>query len=216
MTARRVVFFGPPGVGKGTQAVQAAKALGVPQISTGDIFREARQQDSPLGREVKGFMDRGDLVPDGLVIRVVEERLGRPDCAEGFVLDGFPRTFAQAEALDRYLAKGKRPIERVVALDAPEPVILTRLGGRRTCPKCKATFHVTERPPKKADACDACGTALVVRPDDKPEAIKQRLVVYRSEVRDLVARYTKAGVLRDVVGTGAVEEVARRVADALG
>lgn len=210
-----VVFLGPPGVGKGTQASGAAARLAVPAISTGDLFREARAHASPLGARVKGFMDRGELVPDDVVIDVVRARLARPDCGAGFLLDGFPRTVPQAEALDAMLADQGRRLSVVVSLEAPETVILDRLGGRRTCGKCNASYHVVNHPPRRPDVCDACGAALIVRPDDRPEAIRTRLTVYRRQTEPLVDFYRAAGVLREVDARGGVEEVSGRVAGAL-
>ena len=210
-----VVFLGPPGVGKGTQAVQAAERLGVPAISTGDLFRAARAQASPLGARVKGYMDRGELVPDDVVIEVVRDRIARPDSAGGFLLDGFPRTVPQAEALDAMLADQGRCLSVVVSLDAPEAVILERLGGRRTCGSCHASYHVANHPPRRPDVCDACGGALIVRPDDRPDAIRTRLSVYRRQTQPLVEFYRAAGTLRGLDGAGGVEEVAARVAGAL-
>lgn len=210
-----VVFLGPPGVGKGTQAARAAERLRVPTISTGDLFREARAQASPLGARVKGVMDRGELVPDDVVIEVVRDRIVRPDCAGGFLLDGFPRTVPQAEALDSMLADQGRRLTLVIALDAPEAVILERLGGRRTCGACNASYHVVNQPPRRSDRCDACGSALVVRPDDRPETIRTRLAVYRGQTAALIDFYRAAGALREVDARGGVEEVAARVAGAL-
>jgi len=210
-----VVFLGPPGVGKGTQAARTAARLGVPAISTGDMFREAGAQSSPMGQEMRTRMDRGELVPDDLVIAVVRERIGRDDCARGFLLDGFPRTVAQATALDAMLADQGRALAAVVALTAPANVILERLGGRRTCSHCNTPFHVTSNPPATADICDRCGHGLTVRPDDQPEAIRTRLQVYEERTAALIDHYRTAGVLRPVDGAGTVEEVAAHVADAL-
>jgi len=210
-----VVFLGPPGVGKGTQAVRAAAQLGVPAISTGDMFREARAGASPLGEKVRGFMDRGELVPDELVIDMVQERIAREDCAPGFLLDGFPRTVAQADALDGMLREQGRALDAVVALTAPADVILTRLGGRRTCSSCNAPYHVTSNPPAVKDVCDRCQGALITRPDDRDEAIRTRLQVYEDQTAALVDHYRAAGILRAVDGAGSVEEVAARVASAL-
>ncbi|MHC5022105.1 MAG: adenylate kinase, partial [Planctomycetota bacterium] len=210
-----VVFLGPPGVGKGTQAVRCAEALGVPQISTGDMFRAARNQDSDLGRQVKDIMDRGDLVPDDVVIAVVADRLQQADAATGFILDGFPRTVPQADALSSILSDQNRSLEAVVSLAAPPETILERLGGRRTCAKCNASFHVTGNPPKAEGVCDACGGELIIRKDDEESAIKTRLATYEANTAPLIEYYRSAGLLREVQGGGDVEEVASHVANAL-
>jgi adenylate kinase len=210
-----VVFLGPPGVGKGTQAIRAAARLRVPAISTGDMFREASAQSTPLGEQVRGFMDRGDLVPDDVVIAVVRERIARADCARGFLLDGFPRTVEQATALDAMLADQGRRLDAVVAITAPADIIQTRLGGRRTCAACNASYHVTGNPPAVPDVCDRCAAPLTIRPDDQPGAIQHRLQVYLERTAALFDHYDAAGLLRPVDGAGSVEEVAAHVADAL-
>lgn len=215
MGVTHVVFLGPPGVGKGTQAVRCAQALHVPQISTGDMFRAARGQDSDLGRQVKDIMDRGDLVPDDVVIAVVADRLQQDDATPGFILDGFPRTVPQADALSSILSDQSRSLEAVVSLSAPPATILARLGGRRTCAQCNASFHVTGNPPRTAGVCDHCGTPLIIRKDDEESAIRTRLETYEANTAPLIEYYRAAGVLREVQGGGNVEEVATRVADAL-
>ncbi len=217
MGATHVVFLGPPGVGKGTQAVRCAGALGVPQISTGDMFRAARSQDSELGLQVKDIMDRGDLVPDDVVIAVVADRLQQDDAQPGFILDGFPRTVPQADALAAMLSEQSRSLEAVVSLSAPPAMILERLGGRRTCSNasCGASFHVTGNPPKAEGVCDACGSELIVRKDDEESAIRTRLATYEANTAPLIDYYRAAGSLREVQGDGNVEEVAGRVANAL-
>ncbi len=213
--ASRVVFLGPPGVGKGTQAGRAAKKMGVPAVATGDILREARQKGTPLGKEAQSYMDRGALVPDEIVVRIVEERLRQPDCTRGFLLDGFPRTAPQALALDRTLKNLKLALDRVLFFDAPEAALVKRLSGRRTCPKCQTPYHVDHHKPRKEGVCDQCGTTLVVRDDDKPETVKRRLAVYRAETAELVERYQAAGILRRVPSEGTIEEIESRVAAAL-
>ncbi|MCI0341642.1 MAG: adenylate kinase [Planctomycetales bacterium] len=215
MTAARVVFLGPPGVGKGTQASRAAKRLGVPAVATGDILREARQKGTPLGKEAQAYMDRGALVPDEVVVRIVEERLRQPDCAKGFLLDGFPRTLPQSHALDRTVTKLNVALDRALFFDAPEAALVQRLSGRRTCPKCQAPYHAETNKPKREGVCDRCGTALVTRDDDQPGTVKRRLAVYRTETAPVVEFYKKAGILKTIPSEGTIEEIEARVAAAL-
>ncbi|MCI4373252.1 MAG: nucleoside monophosphate kinase, partial [Thermoplasmata archaeon] len=170
----RIVFLGPPGAGKGTQAAVLAKSLGIPHLSTGDLLRSAVAARSPLGLAAEAHMAAGRLVPDSLVLEILEERVGRNDAARGFLLDGFPRNLAQAEALDR-----RAPIDVVVAFEIPVDQLLPRLTGRRSCPTCHSVYNVETRPPRVPDRCDLDGTPLVQRPDDRPEAVRIRLEVYR-------------------------------------
>jgi adenylate kinase len=203
----RVVFLGPPGAGKGTQAERLAAALGVPRVATGDIFRQAVREGTPLGRQAKEYMDRGALVPDDVTVGIVRERLAQPDCAAGFVLDGFPRTLPQAEALDRILGELGRPVQHAVLLTVPDEEIVRRAAGRRVCPRCGATYHLVSSPPRVDERCDACGEALVLRDDDREETVRSRLEVYRRQTEPLAAYYRQRGLLRPVDGTGPIDAV---------
>jgi adenylate kinase len=215
MIERNLILLGAPGAGKGTQAQKLATRFGIPQISTGDMLRAARREGTPLGKEAERYMSAGQLVPDQVVIGLVEERLGRPDAKSGFILDGFPRTIPQAETLGKVLQKlGRAPL-RVIDVQVPESVLIERLGGRLSCPRDGASYHVKFTPPKKEGVCDTCGTALVTRADDKPEAISQRLREYHDKTAPLVDYYQKAGLLRTVDGVGELELVLGRVTSAL-
>jgi len=211
-----LILFGPPGAGKGTQAQRLLAAYGTPQISTGDILRQAVKDGTPAGRQAKPLMEAGKLVPDALVISIVEERLKRADCQAGFVLDGFPRTVAQAEALDAMLTSLGRRIDHVLSLEVPLEMVVERLTGRRCCPADGRVYHVTEAPPKAAGVCDACGSALVQRPDDREEVVRARQLTYRRDTEPLKAFYAKRGLLRSVDGTGTPDEVFARIQAALG
>jgi adenylate kinase len=207
----RIVFVGPPGAGKGTQAVTLAEALGIPHLSTGDLLRAAVAAQTPRGREAESIMAAGKLVPDALVVAILEERLGRTDATGGFLLDGFPRNLAQAETLD-----GRTPLDVVVSFELPPELLRARLTGRRTCPTCHSVYNVTTQPPKVADRCDRDGTPLVQRPDDRPEAVGTRMEVYRRETEPLLRFYAARGILRPVDATGDRATVARRVRDVVG
>ncbi len=207
---RRVVFLGPPGVGKGTQAATLAKELGVPHLSTGDLLRAAVAARTPLGLEAQGHMDAGRLVPDDLVLRILNERLAGSDARAGFLLDGFPRNLGQAEKLEKIT-----PIDAVLAFELPASLLLERLSGRRFCPTCQSVYNVATQPPKVPGRCDRDGTELLQRPDDRPEAIATRLAVYAEQTAPLLGYYRKAGLLRSVDATGTPNEVAGRVRGAL-
>ena len=212
---RNVILLGPPGAGKGTQAQRLAARWGVPQISTGDMLREARRAGTELGQKVAAVMDSGGLVSDDLVVALVEERLGRSDARDGAILDGFPRTIPQAEALDALMAKMNRDAVRVVAMDVPRAELVERLSGRRSCPRCGASYHVVFTPPKAEGVCDTCGTPLVQRADDTREAIERRQDVYARDTAPLIEHYAKKGALRQVSGVGPLEEVLDRVSRSL-
>ena len=204
-----LILIGPPGAGKGTQAVRLAEALGIPHISTGDMLRQAVAEGTPLGRQAKAFMEGGKLVPDEVVIGVTLDRVAKPDCGPGFILDGFPRTIPQAEALGAALAgRGKR-IDRVLLIDVPEEEVVRRISGRRSCKKCGAPYHVTYQPPRREGVCDACGGELYGRADDQPSSVKVRLAAYRAQTEPLVGFYEQAGALRRVNGIGAPPEIFR-------
>jgi adenylate kinase len=212
----RVVLVGPPGVGKGTQASRLRTLLGVPHVSTGDILRAAMAEGSALGKKVREFVESGRLVPDELMGDLIAERLARADASGGFVLDGFPRTLAQVKILEKVLDAAGMPLDKVLMFDAPEDVIVRRLSGRRTCPKCGAVYHLEGHPPRSAGVCDACGSALVQRPDDTEAVIRKRLSVYRSQTVPVAELYREKGLLALVEGAGDVEDVATRARAALG
>ena len=212
----RLILLGPPGAGKGTQAKLLTGRLGIPQVSTGDILRQAVAHGTELGREAKSFMDRGALVPDEVVIGIIEERLRKPDCARGYILDGFPRTLPQAEALARALTSLHASMDRVLSVEVPEEDLVNRLTGRRVCRGCGNMYHVDTSPPRKAGRCDTCGDSLYQRDDDKEETIRHRLRVYKEQTQPLVAYYKGLGLLERIDGQGTVEEISQRVHRALG
>ncbi|NLW20036.1 MAG: adenylate kinase [Clostridiales bacterium] len=203
------IFLGPPGVGKGTHAKQLSQLLGIPQISTGEMLREAIKQGSQLGLAAKGYIDRGELVPDQVVIDMVKQRLQAPDCQKGYILDGFPRTVPQAEALNRFTR-----IKSVVNLLANEDTIMSHLSGRRVCRDCGATHHI--RRLDGATACPVCGGPLIHRDDDQPDTIRHRLEVYHAQTEPLIAYYKAAGLLVDVVVEGTIEGDFGLIKEALG
>jgi len=210
-----LILLGPPGAGKGTQAKRLTADLGIPQISTGDMLREAVREGSPMGLKAKSYMDAGALVPDEVVVGIVEERIQQPDCARGFMLDGFPRTTAQADALATMLDNKGLKLDHVVCIEADKEELVKRLSGRRTCRQCMAPYHVLFNPPKKEGVCDKCGGELYQRDDDKEEAIRARLVTYESQTAPLIAYYEERGLLRRVNGLGTVEEVYERIKQAI-
>ena len=212
----RVIFIGAPGAGKGTQAVRLAHEWGVPHIATGDMLREAVAAKTPLGLEAKRHMDSGGLVPDDVVIGLVGERLGRPDAKTGCVLDGFPRTVAQAEALDALFASKGIALDRVVFFDVSRPELLRRLTGRRVCRACGRTFHLLSAPPAVAGKCDACGGELYQRPDDSEATVATRLDVYQKQTAPLLAYYRGRGLLAEVAGEGPVDRIAEAIRKAVG
>ena len=206
----RLILLGAPGVGKGTQAQRLATERGIPQISTGEILRDAIKRGTPLGIQAKSFMEAGKLVPDDVVIGIIRDRLSRSDGADGFILDGFPRTVAQAQALDRMLLdSGAGGIDYVVNFEAPNQEIISRLSGRRTCPDCQAVYHVEHAPPRQEGRCDKCGAALVQRADDKPDTIAARLKVYDQQTSPLVDYYRERGLLRQLDATVPIDSVYR-------
>src|SRR5437773_900399 len=208
----RLVLLGAPGVGKGTQAPETSCRTGLPHISTGDLLRAAIRDGSPLGRRVAAMVERGELVPDGVVGEMMEERLARPDAADGFILDGFPRTVAQADLLDRILARRGQALDRVISIEVPEAEIVERLAGRRSCGQCGAIYHVRYNRPKVEGICDRCGSELRQRPDDTEAVIAERLRAYREQTAPLAARYRKVGRLVEIDGRGRPDEVFGRIA----
>jgi adenylate kinase len=203
----RVIFLGPPGAGKGTQARRAAARWGVPQISTGDMLREAVAAGTDLGRQAKSYMDSGGLVPDAVIIGLVGEALARPEARKGFVLDGFPRTLPQAEALDRLLEERGLGLDRVVLFRTPEAELLRRITGRRVCGQCGRNYHLASSPPAKPGICDNCGGPLHQRSDDEEATVRRRLSVYEQDTRPVVEHYRGRGVLEEVTGEGPVDQV---------
>ncbi len=202
----RLVFLGPPGAGKGTQAKVISERFGTPHISTGDILREAVGNNSPVGKQAKGYMDKGELVPDDIVINIVVDRLSRPDVKKGFILDGFPRTKNQAVSLEAELSKISLGIDNVIYFDTGEETSIARLTGRRVCRSCGMNYHIVNMPPKKEKVCDACGGELYQRDDDKVETVKNRLKVYKRQTADLIDYYKSRGILEEISGELNVEE----------
>jgi len=210
-----LIFLGPPGAGKGTQAQRLARRFAIPQLSTGDILRRAVADRTPLGKQAKALMDAGKLVPDEVVNGIVDEALARPEAERGFLLDGFPRTVAQATALDEMLARRGRKIDYVLNLDVPTDVLVDRLSGRLSCPKDGSVYHLRTNPPKRPGLCDRDDTPLVQRPDDKPEAVRRRLAEYENKTALLTDYYKPRGVLRTIDGVGTPDEVEGRIVSAL-
>lgn len=206
---RPVILIGPPGAGKGTQAKQVAALYGVPHLSTGDMFREHLGRGTELGLRARAYMDRGELVPDEIVVAMIEQRIANADCAHGFILDGFPRTVAQAEALDRMLGRAGLPEPLVVHVKVDSSLILRRLTGRRMCKVGGEIYNVYDRPPKTPNRCDHDGGELVQRNDDREEVIKERLAAYEEHTQPVVAYYRQRGLVQDLDGSGAPEAVTR-------
>ncbi len=213
----RLVLLGPPGAGKGTQARMLEKRFGVPQVASGDLLRTAVRKKTALGREAKRFMDKGALVPDDLVLKLVEERLSQPDAASGFILDGFPRTVAQAETLSAMLkTAGQRQLDKVVAIMVPDEEIVKRISGRRTCKNCGAMYHLIYDPPRNHNLCNSCNGELYQRDDDAEDTVRMRLEVYAATMRPLLEYYERAGLLKQIDGIGRPEEIQQRIVEALG
>jgi adenylate kinase len=211
----RIILLGPPGAGKGTQAKDLVNRYGIPQISTGDILRKNLADKTPLGIEAKKFMDKGELVPDSVVVGIVRDRLKEPDCKKGYILDGFPRTVAQAESLGTALEAMGQKIDAVLSIEVPASELVKRLGGRRTCKGCPAGYHVDFKPSKVAGVCDACGSELYQRDDDKEEAIMNRLKVYEASTAPLIGYYSAKGLLRPINGVGSMNAILDRMVKAL-
>lgn len=212
----RLVLLGAPGAGKGTQAKKLIEKYGIPQISTGDLLRAAVAAGTQLGKEAKSYMDKGELVPDRVVLGMVEERLKQEDCKKGYILDGFPRNVAQAEALDKMLSGLGMAIDAALSVDVPFDDLMKRLTGRRTCKSCGQMYNVYFNPPQKEGVCDKCGGELFQRDDDKEETIKKRLEVYNSQTAPLIEYYAKKGILKSVNGTGSIEEIFNNICKVLG
>ncbi len=203
----KIIMLGAPGAGKGTQAKLIAEKYGIPHVSTGDIFRANIKEGTELGKEAKGYMDKGQLVPDDLTVRILLDRVSKEDCKNGYVLDGFPRTIPQAEVLDTEVAKLGESIDYAIDVNVPDENIIRRMGGRRACLKCGATYHVEHIPPKKEGICDKGGSELVLRDDDKPETVMKRLEVYHKQTQPLIDYYSRQNILRTVDGTQDMETV---------
>ena len=208
----KLIFLGPPGAGKGTQAAIVSRERGLPTISTGDMLRAAVKEGTEIGKRVQSFMDAGKLVPDEIVIGIVAERVEKPDCAKGYILDGVPRTIAQAQALEN---AGIR-FDHVISIETADSVVAARLEGRRMCQSCGATYHIANNPPKAEGICDICGHGLIQRQDDSAETVAQRLKIYHSETEPLKDFYQQRGVLRRVEDAGDIESVNRRIMAVLG
>ncbi len=206
-----LILLGAPGAGKGTLAAYLIDKMGVPSVSTGNILREAVKNGTPLGKEAQQYMDAGKLVPDEVVIGMLKERIAQPDCKNGYILDGFPRTIPQAEALDKIAG-----IECALSLEVPDDVIEGRMTGRRVCLKCGATYHVANMPPKKEGVCDQCGDALVIRKDDALEVVRDRLKTYHAQTEPLKDYYGKQGKLKSIDGTKGIRETEEAAARELG
>ncbi len=210
-----LILLGAPGAGKGTQAKKIVEKYGIPHIATGDILREAVAKGTELGKKAKEYMDRGELVPDEIVIGIVKERLQQPDCEKGFLLDGFPRTLKQAEALDDMLKELGKKIDAVIYIDVPEEEVVKRIVNRRTCRNCGAVYHLIYAPPKEPNKCDKCGGELYQRDDDKEETVRQRFKVYMENTAPLIEYYEKKGILYKVDGTKNIDEVFQQIDEVL-
>ena len=212
----KVVMLGAPGAGKGTQAKKIAAKYNIPHISTGDIFRANIKNGTELGKKAKTYMDQGLLAPDERVVDLVVDRVNQEDCADGYVLEGFPRTIPQAEALTKALASQGQKLDYAIDVDVPDENIVRRMSGRRACVGCGATYHLEYAPTKKEGICDVCGGELILRDDDKPETVEKRLGVYHEQTQPLIDYYTNAGILKRVDGTVDIEEVFQAVVQILG
>lgn len=197
----KIIMLGAPGAGKGTQAHMIAEKYHLPHVSTGDIFRANIKNGTELGKEAKGYMDRGELVPDELTVRILLDRVAQDDCKGGYILDGFPRNIPQAEVLEKELEKLGDKIDVAIDMEVPDESIIRRMSGRRACSSCGATYHIVNVPPKKEGVCDVCGEVLILRDDDKEETVQKRLDVYHAQTQPLIEFYTKKGILKTVDGT---------------
>ena len=212
----KIIMLGAPGAGKGTQAKQIADKYSIPHISTGDIFRANIKNGTELGKKAKQYMDQGALVPDELTCDLVMDRIQQDDCKNGYVLDGFPRTIPQAEALDAALGKINEKMDYAIDVDVPDENIVNRMSGRRACLNCGATYHLISIPPKVEGICDRCGSEIVLREDDKPETVQKRLKVYHEQTQPLIDYYKNQGILKSVDGTQPMDEVFKAIVTILG
>lgn len=211
----KIVMLGAPGAGKGTQAKMIAAKYQIPHVSTGDIFRANIKNGTELGKKAKEYMDQGLLVPDELTVDLVIDRLSQDDCQNGYILDGFPRTIPQAEALDAALAKRDEKMDFAVNVDVPDENIVSRMSGRRACVGCGATYHIVHNPSKKGDSCEVCGEKLILRDDDKPETVQKRLAVYHDQTKPLIDYYTGQNILKTVDGTQDMNDVFAAIVEIL-
>ncbi|MDD5922805.1 MAG: adenylate kinase [Eubacteriales bacterium] len=211
----RTILLGPPGAGKGTQAAKMVEQYHIPHISTGDIFRENIKNGTELGKRAKEYMDRGELVPDDLVIEIATDRLTKDDCKDGFILDGFPRTVHQAEELDKFLAGRGEKLSVVINLEVGDEELMKRLTGRRVCKKCGASYHIVNMPPKKEGICDVCGGELIQRADDNEETARNRIRVYDEQTKPLIDYYEKAGIIANINGEKGLENTFSEIRKAL-
>lgn len=211
-----LVLLGPPGAGKGTQAAKIIEKYGIPHISTGDIFRSNIKEGTPFGKKAKEYMDKGELVPDSLVIEIAKERLDRDDCREGFLLDGFPRTVTQAKALDDHLAMKDKKIDHVLDIKVEKEELISRLTGRRVCRNCGATYHAVNIPPKEEGICDICGGELYQRADDNRETVENRIEVYKTQTAPLIDYYEKQGNIKHFDGSIGLENLFAQISEILG
>lgn len=211
----KIIMLGAPGAGKGTQAHMIAEKYHLPHVSTGDIFRANIKNGTELGKEAKGYMDRGELVPDELTVRILLDRVAQDDCKNGYILDGFPRNIPQAEVLEKELEKLGDKIDVAIDMEVPDESIIKRMSGRRACSSCGATYHIVNVPPKKEGVCDVCGEALVLRDDDKEETVQKRLDVYHAQTQPLIEFYTKKGILKTVDGTQDMMDVFKAITSIL-
>lgn len=212
----KLIMLGAPGAGKGTQAKMIAEKYNIPHISTGDIFRANIKEGTELGKKAKSYMDAGGLVPDELVVDLVVDRVGQEDCKNGYVLDGFPRTIPQAESLDAALAKTGDKVDYAINIEVPDQNIIDRMGGRRACVGCGATYHIVNIPPKKEGVCDKCGENLILRDDDKPETVKKRLEVYHEQTEPLIKYYKAKNAEVEIDGTMEMNDVFNAIVKLLG
>lgn len=212
----KIIMLGAPGAGKGTQAKKIAEKYSIPHISTGDIFRANIKNNTELGQKAKTYMDKGELVPDELVVDLIMDRFKEADCANGYVLDGFPRTIPQAEALDEALKSLNDSLDYAINVEVPDENIINRMSGRRACLSCGATYHIVYNKTKTEGICDKCGSELVLRDDDKPETVQKRLSVYHDQTQPLIDYYTNKGIIKEVDGTLDMEAVFNAIVDILG
>ena len=212
----KIIMLGAPGAGKGTQAKQIAAKYEIPHISTGDIFRANIKEGTALGMEAKSYMDKGQLVPDELTVKILLDRVSKDDCKNGYVLDGFPRTIPQADVLDKAVSELNDKIDYAISVDVKDDNIIRRMSGRRACLNCGATYHIVNVPPKKEGICDTCGSELVIRDDDKEETVKARLLAYHEQTQPLIAYYNNKGILKEVDGTKDMNDVFADIVNILG